>query len=269
MLTLDQTFTFRDRRVAWGRMGAGDPVILIHGFPWSCQAWRKVAPWLARTHEVYWFDMAGTGASEKAPGQQVSEDVQSDLLAALVAHWGLTRPQVVGHDFGGLAALRGHFVNGLDYAKLHLFDPVAVLPSGSPFFAHVKQHEAVFAGLPDYAHEALFRAYIQNAAHLPLRPEVSDLYLAPYSGEAGKAAFYAQIAQSDTANIAKAVARYQKPDFPVHLAWGEKDTFIPVARGERLRDAVGADSFTVIAEAAHLVQEDAPEAVLATLIRNL
>lgn len=269
MLTLDQSFTFRDQRVAWGRMGAGDPIILIHGFPWSCQAWRKIAPWLARTHEVFWFDMLGTGASEKLPEQDVSEDVQSDLLAALVAHWGVERPHVVGHDFGGLAALRGHFVNGLDYGKLHLFDPVAVLPSGSPFFAHVREHEAAFAGLPDYAHEALFRAYIQNAAHHPLRREVQDIYLAPYRGAAGRRAFYAQIAQSDTDNIAQAEARYGKPGFEVHLAWGAQDTFIPVSRGERLRDAVGAESFTVIEDAAHLVHEDAPEAVLATLMRNI
>ncbi|MDN3721992.1 alpha/beta hydrolase [Roseibium salinum] len=76
--------------------------------------------------------MIGCGLSEKNEGQNVTESVQSDLLEALVGHWGLERPQVVGHDFGGLAALRGHFVNGIDYGKLHLIDPVAVLPSGSP-----------------------------------------------------------------------------------------------------------------------------------------
>jgi pimeloyl-ACP methyl ester carboxylesterase len=55
----------------------------------------------------------------------------------LVEHWQLDKPQVVGHDFGGLAALRGHFINGITYSALHLIDAVAVLPSGSPFYAHV------------------------------------------------------------------------------------------------------------------------------------
>ncbi len=269
MLPLEHRFTFRGQSVAWGRIGAGDPVVLIHGFPWSSQAWRNIAPWLARTHEVYYFDMLGTGASEKAEGQDVSEDVQSDLLEALVAHWGLSRPQVVGHDFGGLAALRGHFVNGIEYGKLHLIDAVAVLPSGSPFYAHVAHHEAAFAGLPDYAHEALFRAYIQNASHYPLREEVSEMYLAPYRGEKGRPAFYRQIAQADNANIAEAEARYARPDFEVHISWGMKDTFIPLAQGKQLRDALSATSFTVIEHSAHLVQEDAPEAVVGVLMQNL
>ncbi|MEO1138223.1 MAG: alpha/beta hydrolase [Pseudomonadota bacterium] len=269
MLTLDKSFSFRGQAVAWGCIGAGDPVVLIHGFPWSCQAWRRIAPWLAKTHEVYFFDMLGTGQSEKSEGQDVSENVQSDLLAALVGHWGLERPQVVGHDFGGLAALRGHFVNGITYGKLHLFDAVAVLPSGSPFYAHVKHHEAAFAGLPDYAHEALFRAYVQNAAHAPLRDEVVQMYLDPYRGAAGQSAFYRQIAQADDANIADAETRYAKPDFEVHIGWGAQDTFIPLAQGEQLRGALGADSFTMIDHAAHLVQEDAPEAVLGSLMRNL
>lgn len=269
MLILDQIFPFRDQSVAWGCIGAGDPIVLIHGFPWSSQAWRTVAPWLAKSHKVYFFDMLGTGQSEKSDGQDVSEDVQSDLLAALVAHWGLDRPQVVGHDFGGLAALRGHFVNGIAYGKLHLFDAVAVLPSGSPFYAHVKHHESAFAGLPDYAHEALFRAYIQNAAHAPLREAAAKMYLTPYRGDVGQPAFYRQIAQADHANIAEAEARYTKPDFEVHLGWGAQDTFIPLNRGAQLQDALGADSFTVIDHAAHLVQEDAPEAVVGTLMRNV
>ena len=102
--------------------------------------------------------MLGTGLSEKGPDQNVTESIQSDLLEALIGDWHLERPQVIGHDFGGLCALRGHFVNGIPYSKLHLVNAVAVLPSGSPFYAHVAKHEPAFAGLPDYAHEASRRA---------------------------------------------------------------------------------------------------------------
>lgn len=269
MLKLDQTFKFKGQSVAWGCIGVGDPVILIHGFPWSSQAWRNIAPWLAKSHQVFFFDMLGCGQSEMTEGQNVTESVQSDLLKALVDHWGLQRPQVVGHDFGGLAALRGHFINGIEYGKLHLIDAVAVLPSGSPFYAHVAHHEDAFAGLPHYAHEALFRAYIQNAANYPLREEAVEIYARPWLGETGKPAFYRQIAQADNANISEAEACYQKPGFEVHLIWGEKDTFIPVQQGERLRDSISANTFTVVPQAAHIVQEDAPEAIVGALMKNL
>lgn len=269
MLELKERFSFNEQLVAWGTMGEGEPVVLIHGFPWSAQAWRAIAPWLAKTHKVYYFDMLGTGLSEKRDDQNVTETVQSDLLEALIGDWDLERPQVVGHDFGGLCALRGHFVNGVEYGKLHLVNAVAVLPSGSPFYAHVAKYEPAFAGLPDYAHEALFRAYIQAAAHYPLREETIQMYFKPWSGEKGKAAFYRQIAQADLGNISEAEARYKEPGFDVHMTWGMRDTFIPSAQGEQVRDALKAKSFTPIADASHIVHEDAPAALLGSLLKAI
>lgn len=269
MLNLDQTYDHQGQSVAWGSIGEGPPIVLIHGFPWSSQAWRSIAPWLARDHKVYFFDMLGCGQSEKRETQNVTESVQSDLLAALVKHWGLDRPQVVGHDFGGLCALRGHFINKISYSKLHLINSVAVLPSGSPFYAHVANHEAAFVGLPAYAHEAMFRAYIQNAAHYPLREEAIQIYLEPWSGAEGQAAFYRQIAQANTDNIREAQDRYTPPDFEVHIVWGEEDTFIPISRGHQIERLLNARTFTPVRNAAHLGQEDAPEALLGALIQNI
>jgi pimeloyl-ACP methyl ester carboxylesterase len=269
MLKLDKKFDFQGQSVAWGCVGDGDPIVLLHGFPWSTQAWRNIAPWLAQSNKVYFFDMLGCGQSEKSDHQKVDESVQNDLLAALVRHWALDRPQIIGHDFGGLAALRGHFINGLTYGKLHLIDAVAVLPSGSPFYKHVAKHEAAFAGLPDYAHEALFRAYIQKAAHYPLREEAIEIYANPWLGEIGKAAFYRQIAQANVNHISEAEARYAKPEFEVHVIWGQHDAFIPLSQGKKLRDVLSAQSLTVIPQAAHIVHEDAPEAIVGALSRNL
>ncbi|MEM6253089.1 MAG: alpha/beta hydrolase [Cyanobacteria bacterium P01_D01_bin.156] len=269
MLVLDQRFTFQEQAIAWGRVGEGDPVVLIHGFPWSAQAWRNIVPWIAKTHQVYFFDMLGCGLSEKHNNQIVSEHVQSDLLEALIEFWQLDKPQVVAHDFGGLAALRGHFINKIPYGALHLIDAVAVLPSGSPFYAHVAHYEEAFAGLPAYAHEALFQAYIQKAAHYPLREEAIEIYAAPWRGNIGQAAFYRQIAQANIQNIADVQKLYKKPDFEVHLIWGENDTFIPLEQGRELQNLLTADSFTIIQNAAHIVQEDAPEAIVCTLLQNL
>lgn len=269
MLKLSERFYFRGQSVAWGSMGEGDPIVLVHGFPWSAQAWRSIAPWLAKTHRVYYFDMLGTGFSEKGETQSVTESVQSDLLEALIGHWKLERPQVVGHDFGGLASLRGHFVNGIDYGKLHLVNAVAVLPSGSPFYAHVANYEPAFSGLPDYAHEALFRAYIQAAAHYPLREESTQMYFKPWSGDIGKAAFYRQIAQADLGNIEEVQKLYSSTDFDVHLTWGMRDTFIPPEQGREVMKLLKAKSFTSIDDASHIVHEDAPAALLGSLLANI
>lgn len=269
MLELNERFDHQGQSVAWGVIGEGPPLVMIHGFPWSSQAWRGIAPWLANTHRVYFFDMIGTGQSEKRADQNVTESIQSDLLEALIAHWGVECPKIVGHDFGGLCALRGHFINEISYDGLYLINSVAVMPSGSPFYAHVAHHEVAFAGLPDYAHEALFRAYIQNAAHYPLREEATQIYLSPWSGEEGKAAFYRQIAHANTDNIEEVQARYRPTDFDVHIIWGEEDTFIPISRARQLNEVLQAKTFTSIPNAAHLGQEDAPEALLGALMQHL
>ena len=63
MLPLDQTFTFRDQAVAWGTIGEGEPIILIHGFPWSAQAWRRIAPHLARERNIFHHCYLGFGSA--------------------------------------------------------------------------------------------------------------------------------------------------------------------------------------------------------------
>ena len=85
-------------------------------------------------------------------------------------------------------------------------------------------------------------------------------------GEVGQAAFYRQIAQADTHFIEEVEKKYRPMDCEVHLVWGEKDTFIPVERGRKLAGQIAADTFTVIPTAAHVVQEDAPEAIVAALM---
>ena len=72
---------------------------------------------------------------------------------------GLSRPDVLAHDFGRATALRACFRNGLRYASLTLFDAVALAPWGSPFVQHVRQYEAAFAGMPEYMHSALLATW--------------------------------------------------------------------------------------------------------------
>ena len=64
-------------------------------------------------------------------GQDVSLAVQNKTLAALFKEWGIERPDVLAHDFGGTTALRGYYLNGLRCGSLTIFDAVALAPWGS------------------------------------------------------------------------------------------------------------------------------------------
>jgi pimeloyl-ACP methyl ester carboxylesterase len=208
----------------------------------------------------------GYGLSEMRHGQDVSLGVQNRLLASLVGEWRLDRPDVLCHDFGGATALRGYFLGGLRYGSLTIFDAVALAPWGSPFVAHVRQHEAAFTGLPAFAHEALLRAYLQGAVHRALTDDVLDIYTAPWKGQVGQAAFYRQIAQMAQRYTDEVEGLYQPLDCPVTVLWGEQDGWIPIARGEELARLISTRPLIRISNAGHLVQEDAPEAIVEAML---
>ena len=183
---LTSSFDFKGRPVAFDTFGSGEPVVLIHGTPFSSYVWRSIARELARDHKVYVFDLLGYGQSDKADGQDVSLGVQNGLFAALLRHWRLDRPKVIAHDFGAATALRAHLLDGCEYEKLLLFDAVAVRPWGSPFVQHVRNHEAAFAGLPDYLQRAILKAYIRGAVHRPISDAELEPYVAPWLGPVGQ-----------------------------------------------------------------------------------
>ena len=210
--------------------------------------------------------MLGYGLSDK-PDADVSRGVQSELFAALYRHWGLGSPDVVAHDFGGSNALRGHLLNGLDYRSLVLVDPVAISPQGSPLVQAARKHEEVFASLPTYIHEAMLRAYIGTAVGSALHEDEMQRYLAPWLGDEGQKAFWRQVAQMDDKYTEEVEWRYGEMRCPVAILWGEEDEWIPMADGRELARRMGTASFTPVPDAKHLMQEDAPEAIVAAALR--
>lgn len=268
MLELQHRFDFKGQSVAWGKIGEGPPLVLIHGTPFSSQVWRRIAPLLARQWTVYYFDLLGYGLSEKHAGHDVSLGVQNFLLVALIRHWGLQDPEVLCHDFGGATALRAYYLDEQRYRRLTLIDPVALAPWGSPFVAHVRQYEAAFTRLPAYAHNALLQAYLQGAAYRELGAEALKTYMEPWQGAIGQSAFYRQITQMDQGFTDEIENLYGAMNMPVKLLWGEQDEWIPVERGHQLAGLIGDGALTIVPNSGHLMQEDAPEAIIAAMFET-
>jgi pimeloyl-ACP methyl ester carboxylesterase len=269
--SLPETFYFEGQAVRFGCIGRGDqpPLVLVHGTPFSSVVWRRIAPHLTDRRQVFYYDLLGYGRSEMRSSQDVSLAVQGRLFAALLRHWGVTKPDVVAHDFGGCTALRAHLLHGCEYDSLTLIDPVALAPWGSPFVRHVRDYEAAFAGLPPYIHAAIVPAYITGAAFQALPAPTLQLYVEPWLGASGQAAFYRQIAQMDQRYTDEIESRYGEMRCPVSIVWGEQDKWIPLERGRELAKRIKGSSLRVVPEAGHLVQEDAPEALVASILRDI
>jgi pimeloyl-ACP methyl ester carboxylesterase len=184
------------------------------------------------------------------------------VLDHLLKHWQLENPAIIGHDFGGTTVLRTHLISGRDFDKIVLIDPVAVSPWGSPFFKHVNAHEAAFAGVPDYIHESIVRAYVKTAAFKPLDDATLDAIVLPWTERDGKSAFYRQIAQANSGYTDEVQPLYAQISTPVLILWGREDTWIPLERGKVLHGMIPGSILQVIPDAGHLVVEEQPEQLM-------
>jgi pimeloyl-ACP methyl ester carboxylesterase len=127
----------------------------------------------------------------------------------------------------------------------------------------VRAHEEVFAGLPALAHGGLLNAYLQSAVHGSLRADWRTVLARPWRDADGQRAFYRQIAQMDEGHTEELEPLWPEVRCPVYCGWGAEDTWLP---REHL-DALAAGRLPLrrtrlLPEAGHLVQHDAPEAVL-------
>lgn len=273
-MELTERTTWRGREVAWARLGSGPPLVLCHGTPWSSALWAPYAQALAAEHTVHVWDMPGFGASSKHADHGVDLATQGELFADLLALWGLdartggTPAHVVAHDVGGAVALRAQLVHGVPVASVCLVDAVVLRPWGSEFFRLVAEHADVFERLPEAAHRGALEAYVRGASHRGLDDDALAALVGPWLGEPGQAAFYRQVAQADERHTAELEPLLGQVGAPTHVVWGAQDAWVPVDRAHRLRDAVGG-TLTVVPDAGHLVQLDAPVALATELHRWL
>jgi pimeloyl-ACP methyl ester carboxylesterase len=104
----DKTFTHHTVTVNGVRLhyvigGKGDPVVLLHGFPETWRAWRKIMPALAEHYTVIVPDMRGLGNSSKPASGYDKKTVAEDIYQ-LIHQLGFGHIHLVGHDWGSAVA---------------------------------------------------------------------------------------------------------------------------------------------------------------------
>ena len=84
---------------------AGSPVLLVHGFPETWQAFRKLMPLLATGHRVFAVDLRGFGDSDTA-GEDHDSATAAEDLHQLIARLGVGPVHLTGQDISGATAFR-------------------------------------------------------------------------------------------------------------------------------------------------------------------
>lgn len=97
----------RGSKMHYVDVGAGDPIVLLHGNPTSSYLWRNIIPELSKHGRVIALDMIGMGRSDK-PDIPYRFTDQTAYFSDFMTGLGLQNATLVLHDWGGAV--------GLDYA---------------------------------------------------------------------------------------------------------------------------------------------------------
>lgn len=121
-------------RLRFRQAGAGEPVVLLHGFTASLEAVAPIADSLLGDHRVIALDQRGHGrstvpADTNAYGREMGEDV-----VRLLDHLGIARAHLVGHSMGSIVSTY--------VAARHPHRVASVSIIAPPFFADSATAEA-------------------------------------------------------------------------------------------------------------------------------
>ncbi len=126
--------------IAFDRLGAGPPLILVGGALSDRQAAVPLAASLAPTFTVFAFDRRGRGDSGDTPPYAVEREIED--VAALIEEAGGSA-SVFGHSSGAALALKA-VADGVPIPRLALYEPPFIVDDSRPpvpddYVAHIQE----------------------------------------------------------------------------------------------------------------------------------
>lgn len=266
-----------ETRFAYCERGHGEPLLLIHGCPFSSYVWRKVIPLLADRYRCLAPDLLGLGDTETPPGADWSLRAQAAMIIGFLNALEIERAHVVGHDHGGAIAqlLAAEHPDRVDRLVLSNAEAYDNWPSADerPFLRATQIPLLGDALLWLWSRRPLFRLALASAKAVHdrgvLTPELLDGYIRANIGDPHKRAktkrFLAgQLDPQHHATTTELLEGLRRFDHPTLLVWAQDDPHFGPEWGQRLQaDIPGAVRLELLADTGHLLMEERPTQVAA------
>jgi haloacetate dehalogenase len=261
--------------------GEGPPALLLHGYPQTHIAWRRVAPELARNYTIVIPDLPGYGASSTLENSsRWTKRRVGDALVALMKTLGYDRFGVVGHDRGARVGYRlamDHPAQVWAYASLTVIPTLDAMHAIDFRAATRAFHWFFFAQEADLPERMLAvdpDAFLKHTlSHMTggrdiIEVTALDAYKASFRDPAVRHAIcedYRAAINEDLAHDTADRELARQMPCPVLVLWPRSDveSTQPVHIGAWKRWAT--DVSGVATSGGHLQPEDAPGEVLAAL----
>ena len=266
----DHVVLIDGHKIAYNQQGEGSPVVLIHGIPTSNVLWRNIMPDLATTHRVFAPDLLNYGKSDKPVDANVSIEAQSRLIVKFMDQLGLQSADLVAHDIGGGVAQLIAVNYPERIRKLVLIDTVCFDSWPIPEFLPLQQAGAEEA-MSLAALLTMMRGFMPQGVHnkAVMTDDVIDLYLAPWSTEAGKKALFRNFRRLNPEYTLAIAGALRHLPHDTLILWAEQDVFQKPAYAGKLQETIPNARLVWIKEAGHWLMEEKPEEISGHLITFL
>jgi pimeloyl-ACP methyl ester carboxylesterase len=255
-----------DRPVNTIELGAGPPVVFVHGLSGSWQNWLEQLPVLARRHRVVAMDLPGFGHSPM-PREEISIAGYARLLDALLGELGIDAAAVVGNSMGGFIGAELAIAFPQRVERLVLVSAAGLSTHNDPrtvrsMPALVRAQRIVEAGavwLAAHSDTVVRRRRLRNAT-LEVVVSHPERIPAPLAAEqlrgAGKPGFLPALQSLVGYDV-----RERLPEIacPTLIVWGDADRLISVRDADVFEQLIPDSRKVIFEDTGHMAMLERPD----------
>jgi 3-oxoadipate enol-lactonase len=236
-----------DIQLAYTDTGLGQPVVLLHGYPFNRSLWNEQVNALSNSFRVITPDLRGMGESEATQGPATMNRMAQDV-AALLDHLEISRAVVGGLSMGGYVVLAFYKQFPSRVRSLILADTRAQADTEEGKQTRFQQAEKARAeGMAGIADSMLPKLLTPET--VSKRPDlvkrIRDMMLKT-KPEGAAGALLGMAERDDQTSLLAQIS------VPTLILVGREDSITPVADSEKMHREIDGSRLVVIENAAHV-----------------
>ena len=247
--------------VNYAEIGAGEPLVFVHGISGSWQNWLENLPHFARSHRAIALDLPGFGGSPM-PSWTIDMPAYGRLLHDFCEKLGLEGATLVGNSMGGLVAAEAVLSAEQRYERLVLVSAAGLINTWLPHERGKATSQAWGTFGPGFGAAARFVVSHPRARHLMFR------FFIRHPGRLRKELLWEQMASglpaAGFADALDAVIEYdarhrlEEIEVPTLIVWGADDWVIPSAAALSYNRRIPDSRLEVFERTGHVPQLERP-----------
>jgi len=259
-------------RLHYLEAGAGEAVLLLHGFPTSSYLYRNVMPNIAKTHRTIALDLPGFGESDKPLTASYSMNFYVKILSGFLDKLSIPSVNLVVHDLGGpiglLWAVRNReqlkrlvLLNTLVYSKVSWAVKLFILSLRLPFTRQLLTSKRGIAWT--------IRLGLKNKKWV--RGSLAESYQKPFYKKAAQRALIKSSSNISLKAFQEIEENLASLSIPIRAIYGVEDRILPkVAHTfQKVKVDLPDTKVTALKNCGHFLQEDEPEKLANLLVEFL